>query len=164
MDMGFGTDQGNIGPFVTMSDRQFATGIASRVLIEIPLSRAAIDKGSTEAVRQLGRRMVDDYERWSENINRASRWLAISLPAELDAKQREKVDRITALSGPAFDEAYLKEMVHLQNRALTVAHYEAANAGVTGFRTWAGVMIPTVQEELRLAKQELHGESLVSRK
>jgi putative membrane protein len=165
MDLGSGTDQGNIGPFVTMPDKQFATALAIRAMMEIPLSQTAADKGSTEAVRQLGRRMIDDYSRWSKNIDRASMWLKITLPADLDAKDRQELSRITDLSGPAFDEAYLKEMVRLQNQALSVTHYEAGNAGVTGFRTWAGIMIPTIQEELRLAKQELKADkSLVSRR
>jgi putative membrane protein len=152
LDMGSGTDQGNIGPFVTMADKQFARMTATRAMIELPLSQAAAEKGSTEQVRQLGRRMVEDYSIWSNSITRASARLKIELPAKLDEKHQAEVDRILALTGPAFDEAYLKEMVHLQDKALTVTHYEAENAGVTGFRNWAGIMIPTIQEELKLAK------------
>ena len=161
--MGFGTDQGNVGPFVTPADKQFATMTATRAMIELQLSQAAFEKGSTDGVRQLGRRMVADYSTWSENISRASMRLKIVVPTELDAKHKAQVDSILALSGAAFDAAYLKEMVHLQNKALTITHYEADKAGVTGFRNWAGIMIPTIQEELKLAKQEQNG-ALVSKK
>jgi putative membrane protein len=163
LEMGTGTDQGNIGPFVTPADRQFATMTATRAMMELRLSRAAVEKGSTEGVRQIGQRMIDDYTKWSDGITRASAHLNIVLPTDLDAKHQAEVDRILALSGEAFDQAYLKQMVRLQNKALTITHYEAANAGVTGFRNWAGVMIPTIQEELKLAKQEQAG-PLVSRK
>jgi putative membrane protein len=164
LDMGTGTDQGNIGPFVTPADRQFATMTAARALMEIRLSQAAADKASSDGVRQLARRMVDDYTKWTNGITRASVHLGIKIPTELDAKHQAEADSILALSGPAFDEAYLRMMVHLQNKALTITHYEADHAGVTGFRTWAGIMIPTIQEELKLAKQEANSGAMVSRK
>jgi putative membrane protein len=164
LNHGAGTDEGNIGPFVTMGDKQFAQMTAARALLELKLSQAAVEKGSTEGVRQLGQRMVADYAKWSNGIARASAHLDIALPTELDAKHQAEADRILALTGPAFDQAFLKEMVHLQSKALAITQYEATNAGVTGFRNWAGLMLPTIQEELKLAKQEQSGGALVSKK
>jgi putative membrane protein len=114
-------------------------------------------------VRNLGQRMVDDYTKWSNGIHRASARLNIPLPEDLDAKRKARVGKVKALSGPEFDQAYLKEMVHLQNKALTITQYEATNAGVTMFRNWAGKMMPTIQEQLRVAKQCLNP-TVVSRK
>lgn len=164
IDMGFGTDQGNIGPFVTPADKQFARMTAMRSMMEIQLSQAALEKASSDAVRQLAQRMLDDYTRWSDSIQRISARLDIQIPAELDARHKAETDQIMALSGAEFDRAYLREMVRLQNKALTITHYEAANAGVARFRNWAGVMIPTMQEELKIAKQEENAAALVSRK
>lgn len=163
-DYGSGTDQGNIGHFVTMSDKQFATMMASRSMLEIPLGRLAAERGNTAAVRQLGQRMVDDYTRWSSGMAKASAGLNIKLPTELDPKRKATLDRISGLSGPEFDAAYLKEMVTLQNKALTIAQYEAANAGVSGFRHWAGVMVPIIQEQLHETKLAMNGDTVEAKR
>jgi predicted outer membrane protein len=65
---------------------------------------------------------------WGEGMQNAAVYLKISLPTEPDAKRKADLDRICALSGGAFDKAYLSEVVHLQNEALTVTQYEAGNA------------------------------------
>lgn len=156
MNMGAGTDQDNIGPFVTVTDKQFAKLTAMRAMMELELGKAATDKGSTEGVRVLGQRMVSDYNRWMTALTHASERLKMEIPAALDSKHRAEVDKITALSGPAFDEAYLKEMIRLQNKALTLTEFEATNAGVTGFRRWASAVAPSIEQELVMAKQSLN--------
>lgn len=163
-DMGFGTDQGNVGPFVTIPDKQFAQVTAVRALMEIQLGRKALESADRTDVKVVAQHMIDDYTQWGEGMQKAAAYLKISLPAELDAKRKAEVDKVCALSGAAFDKAYLSEVVHLQNKALTVTQYEAANAGVTGFRHWAGVMVPKLQAEIKMARQSLSGQGLLSLK
>jgi putative membrane protein len=152
MEMGTGMDQGNIGPFVTLSDKQFARMTALRLMMEIQLSNAAMEKSDSDTVKQLSRRILDDYKKSHSTLERVSLRVGISLPSELDHKRKSRVEKISALSEPDFDRAYLKEMVRLHDRALTVTQYEAANAGVTAFRNWAGLLIPSIQDQLRMAK------------
>lgn len=161
-DMGFGTDQGNIGPFVTSSDQQFAQATATRALVQLKLAEAALQKSDRADVKGVAQRMTDDYTRWGEGMRKASAYLNIRTPSEIDARHQGDVDRILALSGPEFDEAYLKEVSRLQRKALTIAQYEAENAGVTGFRHWAGVMVPELQSEIRAAHEALSGTTLAA--
>jgi putative membrane protein len=162
MDMGFGTDQGNIGPFVTSSDKQFAQATAMRALIQLKLAEAALQKSDRADVKGVAQRMTDDYTRWGDGVRKASAYLDIRIPSEMDARHQSDVDRILALSGPEFDEAYLKEVSKLQHKALTITQYEAENAGVTGFRHWAGVMIPSLQAEIRAAHDALAGTTIAT--
>jgi predicted outer membrane protein len=98
-------------------------------------------------------------------MDKAAAKLGITLPRELGPKEKLEVDRITALSGPEFDRAYLKEVVRLQTKALTMSHHEASNAAVSGFRHWAGVVIPTLQEQVELAQKTLDaGGTVISKK
>jgi putative membrane protein len=155
-DMGFGTDQGNIGPFITNTDKQYAQSMAARGIMEIRLGQAALDKTQREDVRQVAHRMISDYLNWNEGMSKAAKKLAIPLPADLDAKQKAEVDKICSLSGAAFDQAYLKKVINLQTRALTMSHHEAGDdAGVSGFRHWAGIVIPNLQDEVHLAQTAL---------
>jgi len=164
IDMGFGTDQGNVGPFVTLSDKQFARITALRAMMELQLAEAALTRSTNPDVKSVATRLTDDYTRWQTGIGRAAAYLKISLPAELDAKSKADVDRILALNGPEFDQAYLREVAHLQHKALTVTQHEVEASGVTGFRHWAGVMVPELQEQVRMARRGLDSNAVVSKK
>jgi len=161
-DMGFGTDQGNIGPFVTNTDKQYAQAMAARGMMEIRLGQAALDKSEREDVKKVAKRMIADYLGWDEGMAKAAKRVSITLPTELDEKQKAEVDKVCALSGPAFDEAYLKEVIRLQTKALTMSHHEASDAsGVSGFRHWAGIVIPNIQDEIHLAQTTLQASAAV---
>lgn len=157
VDMGYGTDEGNIGPFVNMTDKQYAQGIAMRGMMEVRLGETALEKTDRADVKAVAHRLVTDYLAWNEGINKAARKLGIAMPSDLDEKAKASVDRISALSGPAFDRAYLKEVIHLQTKALTMSHQEASEAAVSGFRHWAGVTVPAIQEQVSLAQKALDG-------
>lgn len=157
VDMGFGTDEGNVGPFVNMTDKQYAQGIAMRGMMEIRLGQAALEKSDRADVKAVAHRLISDYLAWNEGIDKAGKKLGIAMPADLDAKAKASVDRISALTGPEFDRAYLKEVIHLQTKALTMSHQEASEAAVSGFRHWAGVTIPRIQEQVSLAQKALDG-------
>ena len=164
MDLGFGSDQGNAGPFVTLSDKQFARTTANRAMLELQLAQTALGKSDNPDVKKVASRLTDDYTRWQAGIQRAANYLKISLPNELDAKSKADMERITSLNGADFDQAYLREVVHLQHKALTITQHEVEASGVTGFRHWAGVMVPELQDQVRLAEHGLAANSLVSRK
>jgi hypothetical protein len=61
-----------------------------------------------------------------------------------------------------FDQAYLKEVI--QTKALTLSRHEASNAAVSGFRHWAGVVIPQLQDQVHTARKTLAVNATVSSK
>jgi putative membrane protein len=163
-DMGSGTDQGNIGPFVTMTDKQYAQAMAARGIMEIRLGQVAMDKSSSDAVKGIAQRMIKDYLNWNDGMRKAALKLSITLPTDLDAKQKATLEHISGLSGDSFDRAYLTEVIHLQQKALTMSHHEADEASVTGFRHWAGITIPTIQDQIETAQRALEAKTTISRK
>lgn len=163
-DMGSGTDQGNIGPFVTMTDKQYAQGMAARGMFEIRLGQLALDRTKREDVKSVAQRMIRDYLNWNDGMAKAARKLSITLPTEPDNKQKAALERISQLNGEAFDQAYLKEVIRQQTKALTMSHLEASEAGVGGFRHWAGITIPNLQDQIEMAQRALDAHSIISRK
>ena len=157
IDMGFGTDEGNMGPFVTNTDKQYAQAMAARGIMEIRLGQAALEKSDRADVKSLAHRMITEYLSWDAGMAKAAAKLGIAMPSDMDAKEKAEVDRISALSGPEFDRAYLKEVIRLQTKALTMSHHEASEAAVSGFRHWAGIVIPTLQDQVHDAQKALDG-------
>jgi predicted outer membrane protein len=163
-DMGFGTDEGNIGPFVTNTDKQYAQAMALRGILEIRLGQAALDKTDRPDVKAVAHRMITDYLSWNAGMEKAAAKLSIPLPKDVEGKEKIEIDHILSLSGPAFDDAYLKEVVHLQQKALSMSHHEASDAAVSGFRHWAGVVIPQLSDQIHLAQKALAANPTVSSK
>lgn len=154
-DMGSGTDEGNIGPFVTMTDKQYAQAMASRGMMEIRLGQVAMDNSKREDVKAVAQRMIKDYLSWDDGMTKAARKLNITLPTELDSKQKATLDHIASLKGEAFDKAYLTEVIHIQQKALSMSHHEADEAGITGFRHWAGISVAAIQDQIEMAQKAL---------
>ncbi|HKG22972.1 MAG TPA: DUF4142 domain-containing protein, partial [Blastocatellia bacterium] len=76
----------------------------------------------------------------------------VTLPAELDSKHRDLMDRLGKLSGPEFDRAYMNEM--LEDHVKDVSEFErvsaqAQDADVKGF---AAKTLPTLREHLEMAR------------
>jgi putative membrane protein len=164
-DMGFGTDEGNVGPFVTNTDKQYAQAMMVRGMMEIRLGQAAVEKSERADVKALAQRLIGEYLKWDDGMQKAAVKLGIPVPSDMDAKQKAEVERISALSGPAFDQAYLKEVIHLQQKALTMSNHEASNASVSGFRHYAGVVLPTIQDQIATAQRALDADgTTISRK
>jgi predicted outer membrane protein len=163
-DMGFGIDEGNIGPFVTNTDKQYAQAMAVRGIVEIRLGQAALEKTDRPDVKEIAHRMITDYLSWDAGMDKAAAKLSIPLPTDVEGKDKIEVDRILALSEPEFDQAYLREVIRLQQKALTMSHHEASDAAVSGFRHWAGVVIPQLQDQIHLAQKALGANATVSRK
>src|ERR1043166_2711950 len=103
-----------MGPFVTITDKQYARAMATRGMMEIRLGQAALEKTSRDDVKVIARKLVNDYLRWEDGMSKAAAKLGIPLDSDLDVKRKAVVDRICALSGDAFDRAYLGEVVQLQ--------------------------------------------------
>ena len=164
IDLGFGNDQGNTGLFVTLADKQFARITAVRSMVELQLAEAALAKSNNSDVKDVATRLTDDYTRWQAGFERAAAYLKISLPTALDAKAKADVERLLALNGAEFDQAYLTEVAHQQHKALTITQHEAEAAGVTGFRHWAGVMVPELQQQVQMARRGLESKAIVSRR
>jgi len=155
LNHGAGFDELNQGPFPTVTDKQFAQLTMYRAMLEIQLGQMAIERGTAPGVKALGHRMVADYSKWKTGLERAAGRFEIKVPSDLDAKRKATVDRLAGLTGREFDQAYVKEMMDLQNRALTITQHEAANAGFARFRNWAGLMMPTLEEHMKMTKQAL---------
>jgi putative membrane protein len=93
------------------SSQQFVKEAAIGGMAEVELGRLAADKASSDQVKKFGQRMVDDHGRANDELKTLAQNKNIDLPSSLDAKHQATMDRLSKLSGDAFDRAYMSEMV-----------------------------------------------------
>ena len=134
------------------ADKAFVMEAAGGGMAEVELGRLATEKASDADVKQFGQRMVDDHGKGNDELKGLASQKGVTLPADLDAKHKATRDRLSKLSGRAFDKAYMAEMVADHNKdvaAFTRASKTAKDADV---KAWAAKILPTLQEHQKLAK------------
>jgi len=141
---------------------QFAKEAAIGGMAEVELGKLAKDKGSSDAVKQFGQRMVDDHSKANDELKSVAKQKNIDLPTSLDAKHQAVVDRLSKLSGAEFDRAYSSEM--LKDHEQDVKEFQKeANSGIDpDMKNFASKTLPTLQEHLKMAKDMNKGKSSTS--
>jgi len=133
-------------------DKDFLVEAATGGMMEVELGRLAVAKGTSEAVKQFGQRMIDDHSKANSELTQLAQTKSIALPTELSAKQRADVTKMSKLSGAAFDKAYSKDM--LSDHIKDVAAFERASTSASDpdVKEFAAKTLPILKEHLEMAK------------
>src|SRR5687768_18312704 len=65
----------------TASDRKFMTDAAADGMAEVALGKLAAEKGSTQAVKEFGKMMVDDHTKANAELKSLAEKKDVTLPA-----------------------------------------------------------------------------------
>src|SRR6476660_4993049 len=93
------------------ADHTFVMQAAKGGLAEVQLGQLAADKASSDEVKKFGQRMADDHSKANDELKTLAQSKNITLPSEIGPEEKALRDRLMKLSGPAFDQAYMKAMV-----------------------------------------------------
>jgi putative membrane protein len=144
---------GNTGPRPSVNDELFAKKTAQGAIAEVQLGQLAADKGLSEAVKRFGRQMLEDHTRAQEVLKEVAQKEGISIPAEMDARQRATFDELSKLSGVEFDKAYARYMVKDHQEDIADFTSEASGGQKSAMRSFASETLPTLREHLKLARE-----------
>jgi putative membrane protein len=80
-------------------------------MAEVQMGQLALQKSSDDQVKQFAQRMVDDHGKMVEQMKPAAQQLGVKIPDGPSKGQMKNMEKMKALSGDAFDQAYIKDMV-----------------------------------------------------
>lgn len=135
------------------ADMKFAMAAAMGGTEEVEMGRLAAQKGASDEVRQFGQRMVDDHSKANQELMQIASSKSMTLPTALDPKHQADMQKLSALSGEAFDKAYVKMMVKDHKKDVGEFQKEStrgADADIKGFATRT---LPTLQEHLQMIQR-----------
>jgi putative membrane protein len=133
------------------TDKTFAREAAIGGMAEVELGRLAADKASSADVKQFGQRMVDDHGKANDELKSWASQKSVTLPTELDAKHKATRDRLSKLSGAAFDRAYMHEMVTDHDKDVQEFKHASKTATDSDLKAWAAKTLPTLEEHQKMA-------------
>ena len=138
---------------LTAADRSFVREAAIGGMTEVELGRLASDKASSADVKQFGQRMTDDHGKANDELKAWAQQKNVTLPTELDAKHKATRDRLSKLSGAAFDRAYMNEMVTDHQKDVAAFRKASKTLHEPDLKAWATKTLPTLQDHLKMARK-----------
>ena len=148
----FGRSMTSSAQAPAVADSRFATNAASGGLAEVKLGELAQEKASSAAVKEFGKRMVNDHTKAGEKLKETARSENISLPTELKASDQAAYDRLAKLSGTEFDRAYMQMMVKDHEEDVAEFKKEASGGKDQALKSFAAETLPTLEDHLKEAK------------
>ncbi len=141
-----------LGAPVSGSDSNFATKAAAGGMAEVQFGQLALKNASSGDVKAFAQKMVDDHTKANNKLKDVAAKDNITLPSSMDSKDQAAYDRLSKLTGPAFDRAYMRDMVSDHKKDVAAFQKEANNGGNSDVKNFASETLPTLQEHLKLAQ------------
>jgi putative membrane protein len=138
---------------LSAADRQFVLEAAMGGMMEVKAGDVASDRAANAAVKEFGQRMVRDHGKANVELTQLATQVGVQLPKELDAKHAATVERLTALSGAQFDQAYMRLMVEDHVKDVAAFQTEAEKGSEPRVKAWAAKTLPTLKEHLAMARE-----------
>jgi putative membrane protein len=137
---------------VWAADEAFVMKVAKGGMAEVELGKLAAEKASSDQVKKFGQRMADDHSKANDELKTLAQSKHITLPSEIGAEEKALRDRLMKLSGPAFDQAYMKAMVSDHVKDVNEFKVESKSGKDPEVKAWAAKTLPTLEEHLKLAR------------
>jgi putative membrane protein len=136
------------------SDRKFIEKAAAGGLAEVKLGQLAMDKGTSPQVKDFGKRMVDDHGKANDELKEIASKKNFPMPTDLDTKDKATYDKLSKLSGAAFDKAYMDAMVKDHDADVKEFKKEASLASADpDLKSFAGKTVKVLEEHQQMARQ-----------
>lgn len=133
-------------------DRAFMKEAASGGMLEVKLGQVAADKGSAQAVKNFGQRMVADHSKVNGQLTQLMQAKGLTPPAAMLEKHQKIVDEVSAKSGNDFDKAYIHQMVKDHKEDIALFKKEEKDGKDVDLQALARTTLPVLREHLRMAE------------
>jgi putative membrane protein len=134
------------------ADVEFILKAAEGGMAEVELGRVASERAATDEVKKFGQRMVDDHGKGGEELKVIAQSRGISLPSDIEPKDKALKDRLAKLNGKTFDRTYMRNMVADHRMDIAEFKREANSGKDPEVKAWAAKMLPTLEDHLKEAQ------------
>jgi putative membrane protein len=141
----------------SFGDQAFVREIFESDAAEVQLGQLAQQKSQSPDVKQLGQKMVENRTRLDEQLKPIAQKLSVDLPKKPAKKDRETLAKLETLSGPEFDQEYIRAVAKDNQKDVKDFKSEATAAQdptlQMAAKQDAGVLAQHLQSVEQLAQQ-----------
>ena len=77
-------------------------------MAEIQLGQLTLQKSNNDQVKQFAQHMIDDHTKLNDQMKPVAQQLGVDVPNQISKKDQKVMAKLQALSGPAYDQAYIR--------------------------------------------------------
>lgn len=140
---------------LSKSDEKILKDMAQANIDEIEAAKLAQSKSQNDQVKSFAQQMIDDHTKALTDVQQVAQQKGVTLPTEPDARHKAMSSKLEAMSGAAFDKAYMSQAGVSDHKAvhskLMSDEKKAKDADVKGL---AQKMLPVVEQHLKSAEQD----------
>ena len=140
-------------PQAQTSDQAFVTKMAGVGMTEVELGTLAKDKASNGDVKGFAQRMIDDHGKAGDELKGIAQRKNLAWPAALPPESVAEKDKLSKLSGHAFDQAYIAAMAKGHRDLLPFVRAYAQSSSDAELKAWATKVSSSVEAHLMHAEK-----------
>jgi putative membrane protein len=141
-------------PYALAKDQPNQTFIKKAIegnLAEVAVGQLAQQKGGSNGVKDFGRQLEADHSAANQKAMNVASSLSVTPPTEPSKQQKETYQKLSKLSGAAFDRAFVKEAV--TDHKKDIAEYEKeAKRQNDPAAAYANETLPDLHKHLQTAQ------------
>jgi putative membrane protein len=119
---------------------------------EIELGKLAEQKGNNQAVKDFGRRMIEDHTQAEHELQQVAKQEGVTLPSQPGSDATSLRQQLSAASGEHFDQIYMDHMLAGHKGAIADFENEIENGKDAAVKAYAEKVLPVIQDHVRIAE------------
>ena len=135
------------------TDKMFVKKALQGGMAEVQLGQLTLQKSSNEQVKQFAQKMIDDHTKMGEQMKPVAQQIGVPVPTSVSKKDKAVMSKLQALSGTAYDQAYIKDMVKDHKEDLSEFQGEASSGQDQTVKDAATQGSQVISEHLQMIQQ-----------
>ncbi|HEY1373087.1 MAG TPA: DUF4142 domain-containing protein [Candidatus Binatia bacterium] len=137
---------------LSSGDQKFIKEAAAGGMLEVQLGKLAVEKASSQQVKDFGKRMERDHTKVNTELKQLASTKNVQIPTELEGKEKSTYERLSKLSGDRFDREYMQRMIDDHKEDVSAFQKQADKGDNADVKSFAAKTLPTLKEHLELAQ------------
>lgn len=131
-------------------DQKFIQDAAKGGMMEVQMGRLGMEKGQSEGVKNLSRRLMDDHSKGNRELEALAKQKGVTLPPD-DARMILSMP-LASKTGADFDREFARAAVQDHEKDIAAFEKEANTGSDADVRNWAKQTLPTLRAHLSAAQ------------
>lgn len=137
---------------MNQQDKDFAKLAAQANRGEIEIGTLAQQKASNDAVKEFGKRMVEDHTNAGHELRNWSAQTNFMLPTGITADDSSTKSSLSSESGTQFDRKYMQSQLKDHKQVIAAFEKEIQDGQDPQLKQIAAKILPVLQDHVRLAE------------
>jgi predicted outer membrane protein len=138
---------------LSKADEKILMDMAHANIAEVEAGKIAQSKSKNDQVKSFAQQMIDDHGKALTEVQQLAQQKGVTLPTEPDAKHKAMAKKLEAMSGEAFDKAYMKNAGVADHKTVhSMLMRDETRAKDPDVKALATKMAPVVEQHLKSAQ------------